>query len=283
MNSLALCFEAKGMAWATLLPIASLALTTTGCTTLGPMPATTAVSAVPLGRAGAEFQAAAVPGYFLSSSVGQSPKGAVITHLSMLVEPDKLIGVPGLIIGGRAVGNSDSGVYPEAMVGYRSVLDDGRRLAIAGVGFGTHAGTTRQNASYSATRVGAEAALDWRATPDSNWLELHLLGGASVTALNASGVYCLAANGQYGIDCADPPANLTRADASGVYPALNAGIALDLGRHLPVIFHGGRLALLGAAGTMPTVVGGQQQSARSYFALGLSLAFGLGASELPQR
>jgi len=262
-----------------LLPIAWLAAAAIGCTTLGPMPATTAVSAVPVGRAGAEFQLAAVPGYYLSSSVGQSPKGAAISHLSMLVEPDKLIGVPGLIVGGRAVGNSDSGFYPEAMAGYRSVLDDGRRFAIAGVLFGTHASTTRQSASYSATRIGAEAALDWRATPDSNWLELHLLGGASLTGLNAGGVYCLAANGQYGVDCADPPANLTSANASGVYSALNAGIALDLGRHLRAIFHGGRLALLAAAGTMPTVIGGQQQSARTYASLGLSLGFGFGASE----
>ena len=94
-----------------------------------------------------------------------------------------------------------------------------------------------------------------------------------------NGVYCLAANGQYGIDCADPPANLTSANASGFYPALNAGIALDLGRHLPAIFHGGRVALLGAAGTMPTVIAGQQQSAQKYFSLGLALAFGLGSSE----
>jgi hypothetical protein len=68
-----------------------------------------------------------------------------------------------------------------------------------------------------------------------------------------------------------------------LYPAVNAGIALDFGRHLPAIFHGGRLALLGAGGTMPTVISGQQQSARTYFALGLSLAFGLGTSELAQR
>src|SRR5262249_11457637 len=144
--------------------------------------------------------------------------------------------------------------------------------------YGTPASASRQSASYSATRIGAEAAVDWRVTPDSNWVELHLLGGGSVTGLNASGEYCLAANGQYGIDCGDPPVNLTRADASGLYPALNAGIALDLGRRLPIIFHGGRLALLAAAGTMPTVMGGEQQSARSYGSLGLSLSFGLGAS-----
>ncbi len=102
----------------TLTLIVEFVALTTGCTTLGPMPATTAVSAVPAGRPDAEFQLAAVPGYYLSSSVRQAPTGAGISHLSMLVEPDKLIGVPGLIIGGRA----------EAMAGYRGVLDHGRRL-----------------------------------------------------------------------------------------------------------------------------------------------------------
>src|SRR5262245_56063744 len=46
----------------------------TGCTALGPMPATTAVAPLPAGRPSFEVQVGALPGYYLSSSVQQESK-----------------------------------------------------------------------------------------------------------------------------------------------------------------------------------------------------------------
>ena len=56
------------------------------CTTLGPMPATTGISAVPAARPGMEAQAGFVPAYFLSTSVQDEAQGTVTSQLSALVE-----------------------------------------------------------------------------------------------------------------------------------------------------------------------------------------------------
>jgi hypothetical protein len=64
-----------------------------------------------------------------------------------------------------------------------------------------------------------------------------------------------------------------------VYPSGTALLALDFGRHLAGIFHGGRLALLGSIGTHPVVEGGEQRSARWLRSAGLSLTLGLGGAE----
>jgi hypothetical protein len=53
-------------------------------------------------------------------------------------------------------------------------------------------------------------------------------------------------------------------------------IAIDIGRRLKGEFHGGRLALMGGGGTLPRVVGGQQEGAKPYGAAGLSLTVGFG-------
>jgi hypothetical protein len=43
-------------------------------------------------------------------------------QLSLLFEPDRLIGAPGLFAGARLVGNDDSGTHAEPLLGYRREL-----------------------------------------------------------------------------------------------------------------------------------------------------------------
>ena len=86
-----------------------LVLSGAACTALGPMPAATGVAPLPVSRPGAELQLGGVPGYYLSSSVAQKVRGTSIPQVALLFEPDELIGVPGLVVGGRYVGDEDSG------------------------------------------------------------------------------------------------------------------------------------------------------------------------------
>jgi hypothetical protein len=146
------------------------------------------------------------------------------------------------------------------------------------VGFGTYARGAANEASYSAARGGVELGVDVRATPESEWLELHLGGSVGVTGLDAKGDYCLDAEGRYGADCGDP-AVLTHAEAGGFYPSAGGLIALDLGRHLEGAFHGGRIAVMGAVGKMPRVVAAEQVDAKTYVAAGLALSLTLGAAK----
>jgi hypothetical protein len=261
-----------------VISVALVVLAGAGCTALGPMPATTGVAALPATRPSFELQAGAVPGYYLSSGVQESPKGASISQLALLVEPDSVIKVPGLIVGGRYAGNSGNGGYPEPMLGYRTFVGEERRVAVSAVGYATHGSGSSKGASYEATRGGAEAGLEFRATPESKWFELHLLVDASLTGLSASGAYCIDAQQTYGVDCPDPPTNARSASAGGVYPSAIGGISFDMGRHLDGEFHGGRLALTVGGGTMPRVVGYQQESAHAYAAAGLTLSVGFGES-----
>jgi hypothetical protein len=255
----------------------ALMLGVAGCTQLGPMPATTAMSAVPAERPHVEAQVAAVPGYYLSSAVTKEPEGAAVRQLSASIEPDAWIAVPGLFAGGRLVGSSEGDVYGEPFVGYRRAFGATRRLSAGAIGFGTRSSARAREASYEATRVGAELGVDFRFTPRSRWLELHLLGGGSLTLLDASGRYCTDETGRYGIDCDGEMPARVRASASGAYPALNLGLAFDFAQHLDSYFHGGRLALLFSGGSMPRVLHAEQTDPTSYGALGASLSLGLGA------
>jgi hypothetical protein len=252
-----------------------------GCTKLGPMPATTAINAVPAARPDVELQIAGLPGYYLSSGVTPDPKGSTVLQAMALFEPDDLIGAPGLVAGGRIVGDEDSGTYPELLVGYRRALDEIRRFSVGIFGYGSHGSASREGASYEATRAGAEAAFDLAATPEEHWISLHVFAGASLTGIWANGDYCIDAEGKYGIDCSNAPATRPRvsADAVGFYPALSGGLALHLGRHHESIFHGVRVAVHGAGGTMPRVVGAVQENPEAYGAGGLSITLGLGAKE----
>ena len=236
------------------------------------MAATTGVVAVPAGRPSLEGSIGAMPGHYLSAGVQESPKGAGIGQAAIMVEPDSVIHVPGLIVGGRYVGSSNSGGYPEPMVGYRTYLGADHLLAVSAVGYATHGSGSQKDASYSATRGGAEAGIDFRVTPEFEWFELHLSAAASLTGISARGSYCVDANRRYGMDCPDPPDPQSRMEASagGLYPSGVGSIAIDVGRRLKGEFHGGRLALMGGGGTMPRVVGGQQEGAQPYAAAGLS-------------
>jgi hypothetical protein len=256
--------------------LALSAVLSSGCTALGPMAASTGVAAIPAGRPSFEGSVGVMPGHYLSAGVHESPKGAGIGQAAILVEPDSIIHVPGLIVGGRYVGSSASGGYPEPMVGYRTYLGADHLLAVSAIGYATYGSATRNNASYSATRGGAEAGVDLRVTPEFAWFELHLAASASLTGISARGNYCIDANYRYGIDCPEPPQSRVDARASGVYPSAVGSIAIDVGRRLNGEFHGGRIALMGGGGTMPRVVGGQQEGAQPYAAGGLSLTVGFG-------
>jgi hypothetical protein len=247
-----------------------------GCTALGPMAATTGIAAIPAARPSLEGSLGVVPGHYLSAGVQADPKGASIGQAAILVEPDSIIHVPGLIVGGRYVGSSSSGGYPEPIVGYRTYLGDDHLLAVSAVGYATHGSGSKSNASYSATHGGAEAAVDFRVTPEYEWFELHLAAAASLTGISAKGTYCIDGDHRYGVDCPDTPEPRVDASAGGLYPSGVGSVAIDIGRRLKGEFHGGRIALMGGGGTMPRVVGGQQESAKPYAAAGLSLTVGFG-------
>ncbi len=253
-----------------------------GCTTLGPMPASTGIPAEPAARPDVELQVAALPGYYLSSAVREDPKGTPIKQASVTLEADRWISLPGVVGGARYVGEAAQGGYLEPLLGYRSYLDSEKRFALAGVAFATHASGNAKSASFSATRAGAELGAEFRLTPQSHWAEIHALAAATLTGLDADGEYCLDAALRYGVDCSDDPANpspRSSATAGGLYPALNAGLAVETADHLHSVFHGARLVLMVGGGTMPIVVSGEQADAKTYASLGAALTLGLGASE----
>src|SRR5207344_2496201 len=99
-----------------------------------------------------------------------------------------------------------------------------------------------------------------------HYTELHTNLGLTFTGLNADGAYCLADSGPYGVDCPSDRSAQRRvsASASGLFPSAHAGVSLDFARHLRAPFHGVRLALDFAGGTMPTVRNGEQHSATLY-------------------
>lgn len=257
-----------------------LAPLTCACTVLGPMPAMTGVPVTPSERPGVELQAATLPGYYLSTTVQEHPEADQVPQLLGLLEPDDLIGVPGLLAGARYAGESSSGGALEPLLGYRTSLDSDKRLSLAAVGFFSYASQDVSGASFSAWRGGIDAAVDARVTAVSSYAELHTNLGLVLTGLDASGRYCLGAEGLYGIDCADEPnPMLTGATVSGLFPSAHAGASLDFARHLQSAFHGIRLGVDLAGGLLPTVVGGQQRGMKLYGTAGLSLTVGVGASD----
>lgn len=235
----------------------------------------------PLERPGVELQVGAVPGYYLSSTVTEDPKAATLPEVAGLFEPDQLIAVPGLAIGARYAGDARSGGALEPLLGYRTFLDADKRFSLATLGFLAYASASDKSASFDAWRGGLEAGVDARLTGASKFAELHTNLGATFTALDAHGQYCLGGDGRYGVDCPTEPASQQRtsASASGIFPSAHAGLSLDLGRHLRSPFHGVRLAVDLAGGTLPTVVAGDQHGAKLFGTGGLSLTLGLGANK----
>jgi len=246
------------------------------CTALGPMPATTAVSAVPSGP-GAEAQVGFVPGFYLSRSAQDKAGGTAISELGAQVDPDRWLGLPGLILGARIFGQG--GDTPgEPIVGYRHALGDD--VSIAGVAYGAGKTSTSKLASYHGAQYGGELALDARMIDIASWLALHVQTAASATRVVGSGTYCADGSGD-AVDCnvENPSANhVIDGRVSGVYPAATFTIAADFFRQRDSVLHGVRLAALVAAGEMPLAQNGVQQAAQMYVTGGLTLTLGFGAS-----
>jgi hypothetical protein len=246
----------------------------TACTTLGPMPATTGVAAVPSGRPGFELQGGFAPGYYLSAATGDpSHKGQVSGQLLALVEPDHWLGTHGLIAGARTGGN-DGDHAAEPFLGYRERLSDAFSLGL--VGHATQIHGARRGASYQATRAGGELALDARLVAPAPWLELHVQAAASAAYLDAHGTYCADSSG-LGVDCnQDGSDRMIDGTVHGVFAAATGSLALDIGRDAGA-FHGARVALIGSTGTMPQVRNGVETTATRFGSVGLTLTLGFGS------
>ena len=243
------------------------------CTTLGPMPATTGISALPAERPSGEVQVAVMPVFFLSDTTqAEDPGSQASPQLSALFEPDHLLGTRGLILGARTWGEGgDSPVEP--MIGLRRKLDD--RIAIAGIAYGTRVRGASSGASYRANRLGGEVAVDALLLP-MGWLDLRLQATLAGTFIDASGRYCVLANGE-GTDC-DDGSREVNGEVSGLFPSATAGAALDIARRSSGVVHGVRIAFLAAIGATPRLRDGVQQPMKdTYRSFGLSLTLGLGS------
>jgi hypothetical protein len=246
------------------------------CTTLGPMPATTGISAVPSDRPGFEAQAAIVPAFYLSDAAQGSNAGNSTGQLSILLEPDRWLGIPGLIVGAREFGQSGDTLV-EPYVGIRRRVDDA--VSLAAIGYGTQTTASQSGASYSATRLGAELAADVKLLEVAGWVSLHWQISASFTDIEATGSYCIVASTGVATDCNnDGTDTRTNGNVSGVFPAGTAQLSIDLGHRPYGVFHDARLAVLASAGQMPQLSYGVQEAQRAtYTSWGLSLTLGLGA------
>ena len=249
-----------------------------GCTTLGPMPTTTGISAIPAGRPGGEIAASITPIFRLSDSAsGDDADGNANPQLGALFDPDRLLGVPGLFVATRLWGeHGDNGLEPQ--LGYRHRLDD--RLAILGVGYGTKMSDDENGATYKVTRIGIEGALDVKLVDLASWSSLHLQGALQATYLKSSGHYCIDEPTGNGRDCSeDQPIPMVDGKLSGVFPAGTVTLGLDLGRRVKGGFHVARLAGMFSVGWMPRVVNGMEKDGQTYITGGVSLTIGFGAAE----
>ncbi len=254
-----------------------LALVTTGCTSLGPMPATTGISASPASRPDVSLQAGWAPGYRLSAATQEKPAGAAIQQLAALVEPDSWLGLPGAVVGLRGVIGNSGDSYAEPMLGYRTHVDRGRHVSILGAGSAARASHSAKGASYEATRASGELMRDVNPHAEGG-VELHLLGGVSAMALSARGTYCVDQARRYGVDCdvGTTPSPRVSGEVGGVFPALTGGVAVDLARRGTGPFHGVRIGAHVAHGQMPSIVGGVEGDRRAYTSGGLLVTVGGG-------
>jgi hypothetical protein len=259
----------------TLLPVTALLVS--ACTTLGPMPATTGIAAVPAGRPSVELQGGLAPGYYLSAAT-QDPthRGSVSRQLSALIEPDRWLGTRGLIAGVRGGISDGDDRTAEPFLGFRRRLSDDFALAV--IGHGTVIRGSHRGASYRASRIGGELAVDARIAAPVSWLELHGQAAATAIYLDANGTYCANPDG-FGVDCAqDGNDRMVDGTARGLFPAATASLALDIARRAGV-FHGGRVALVGSTGLMPQVRDGMDSTSVRYAAVGLTLTLGFGSDD----
>jgi hypothetical protein len=244
------------------------------CTTLGPMPATTGISAVPSGRPGAEISAGATPGYMISEGTRDGGQdGSPTPQLLGVVEPGRLLGTRGLIAGARYVGRGDD-MALEPMLGYRHRIT--ARFTVAAVGHATTMGARADAASYAATRAGLEVSADAELVRPARWLAIHGQATVGATYLDAHGTYCTDAAGQ-GVDCAAEDDRRVDARIQQAFPAATATLAVDLGRDYASSFHGSRIAVMGTAGLMPRVRDGVETGGQHYLTIGLAWTIGFGA------
>jgi hypothetical protein len=254
--------------------LASLALPLLACTTLGPTPALTGLSADPARRTSLELGVAAVPGYYLSESTTDTSAGAALPQTMVAVEVGRR--VPGLVVAGRVVGDGgDKQVEP--IVGYRTALGGSPYLSVGGFVSGTHASASAGDASYRLTRLAAEATFDAQVSADHRWLEVHLFGTVAATYLDATGTYCIGESG-HGIDC-DPGIPRVDAELAGIFTAAGGGVALDILRRPHSWFHGVRIAVHYAVGAMPRIVAGETDGGSLYGAGGASLSIAFGGRD----
>jgi hypothetical protein len=245
-----------------------------GCTTLGPLPATTGVAAVPAGRPGFEAQLGVVPTAYLSDGAGEGPSyRGIATQAAILVEPDRYLSVPGLVVGGHVFGRGGDTVA-EPMLGYRRRL--GAHFAVAALGFATHSTGSDdrpgdQHATYTATRGGTELAVDARAVQLGR-VSIHAQAAVQATAISALGTYCVDSGG-VGIDC-DGSSTQVDARVRGEFPAARASFALEYGRAPDWLR--GRLALVVARASLPRLRDGRQVDTAGETSAGLTLTVGLG-------
>lgn len=253
---------------------ALVCLVFTACTTLGSMPTTTGISAVPHGRPGGEAQLAVVPVFRLSNAAsGQDRNGQSTPQLSALIDPDRW-GIPGVILGMRLFGESgDAGLEP--YVGYRRTFGE---VSFAAVAYGTKMGATEKGATYEAIRLGGEVLTDVKLASFGSWGQLHVGGGVNATYVDADGRYCVGSDDN-AIDCNDDGTSTTvDAELAGVYTAGNLMLALDIARRPTGTIHFVRLGAMFSFGHMPRLVGGDQQSGDVFLSGGLGLTFGFGKS-----
>ena len=244
-----------------------------GCTTLGPMPTTTAVSAVPHGRPGGEAQLALVPVFRLSNAAsGKDRNGQSTPQLSALLDPDRW-GIPGLVFGARLFGESgDAGLEPFA--GIRRSFSEGVSLAV--LAYGTKMGATEKGATYDAIRAGGEVMADVKLASFGTWGQLHVGGGVGATYIDANGTYCVGDDGN-AIDCADDGTSPeVVGELGGLYSAGTLMIALDLARRPHGTLHVVRVGAMFSVGHMPRVVDGRQQYGDVFVSGGGGLVVGFG-------
>lgn len=258
---------------------AAAAIVLGACTTLGPMPATTGISAVPLGRPGAQAQLGIMPGFYASQSAQNKTNGAAMSHLSALIDPDRWLPVKGLVFGARIFGQS--GDTPgEPYAGYRQRVNE--RVAVGAIAFGSAKRSEAHLASYHGVRAGAEGAVDATFWEPASWIRLDAQAAASLTRIMASGVYCVDPNG-VAKDCDEMnPSMNQRIDGkvSGVYPATTGTLSVEVGkRGATGVFDNARVSFLGTAGRMPLVVDGQDAGTGTYYSVGASLSLGVGFAD----
>ena len=190
-----------------------------------------------------------------------------------MIEPDRWLRLKGLVLGARLFGQS--GDTPgEPYIGYRRTVREG--LSLGGGLYGTSKQSSSRLASYKATRIGGEAALDgelWQ----GEWFAFHLQGAVTATRIDASGEYCIDAMG-IAKDCnLDDPTMNTMIDGeqTGVYGAATGSLALAFAKGRDGVFDGARLALMFATGSMPVMANGEKTGTDVYAAAGLTLTLGI--------